>query len=157
MSVTIATLQNHVRAIKRAASSVDNTDVVGPGQPLFLNAAAAIGDGVWQGDLGIEIVAGVPKGYKLTPAQHQLVPGDSIGARHRLTDLGTVTDFALPTGWSAEMTYEGLEGPYFRCAQDTTIAHPTHGPVTIAAGHCVGLRYQRNLDQETQRARRALD
>lgn len=156
MTVTFATVERHAQRI-RENSPVNNPDVVGPGQPLYLNSAAAIGDGVWQGDLGIEIVAGLPDGYVTAPVRLQLVPGNTTGSRHCLLDPSTVTEFALPQGWSDNQDYDGLRGPYFQCVKDTTIPHPIHGPAIIAAGHCIALRYQRNLDEETKRERRAAD
>jgi len=180
MSITIDTLIDHARQTLRYVTpksrlsaqemerrnlqhqlremaGINNPDYVGPGQPMSLNDAATIGDGVWQGDLGIEVVAGKPAGYVDAKPQTQLVPGNTVGARHILQDLTTVVDFALPTNWSTDASYEGLQGPYFRCAAATTIAHPVHGPVNVAAGHCVQLRYQRDLDLDTLRERRALD
>lgn len=130
-------------------------ETVGPGQPAVLNEAASIGDGVWQGDVGLELVAAVPDGCTLArrPSERdrQLAPGTTQGSRHLIRDLSTVrfyrrTDAANP-----------LLGPCFVCKEETVVEHPVHGAVTIAKGHTVQVRYQREWDQEQRQERRNLD
>lgn len=147
--MSIQTIAAHATRIKRGNARVK------PGQPYRINEAASVGDGVWQGDLGIEIVEGAPEAYRRRDTVPQLVPGNTKGSRHVLADVSTVSEFSVPDGWGAD--YEGLDGPYFFCEQETTVTHPEHGDITIVAGHHVRCRYQRNLDVEQQRERRALD
>lgn len=127
-----------------------------PGEPFVINAAASVGDGVWQGDLGIEIVSEIPEGYvprgSDADSGRQLVPGQTQGSRHC---LGRDVEQFVPRGWGP--SYEGLMGPAFVCDEETSILHPTHGAVVIAEGHIILTRYQRNLDEETKRERRAID
>lgn len=147
----IDSLQSHAARLARGNESVR------PGMPFRITEAATANDIAWQGDLGIEVVEAVGgPGYEPAKPITQLVPGTSTGARHVLDDLQTVTDFQLPAGWNTT-TYEGLQGPSFRCTQDTAIVHPTHGDITIAAGQNVTLRYQRNWENEQRRERRSLD
>ena len=122
---------------------------VKPGQEFHLNDAATVGDGVWQGDLGIEIVNDNPRGYGAADPFSQLVPGNTVGSRHTIKDLSTVSDFLVPDGWGPR--YSGLQGPQFCCEQETTIDHPTHGAVIVAAGHTIRIRYQRDLEKESRR------
>lgn len=127
-----------------------------PGEAFTLSDAADVGDGVWQGDLGIEIVAAVPDEYVQVKnpmaADKQLVPGNTQGSRHCLDSLRGVTIYR-PAKWDAE----SLQGPCLVLAQARTITHPTHGDVIIPAGRTVLCRYQREFDAEQKRERRARD
>jgi len=147
-----------ITEIKQHAMNIKNGNTkVQPGELFRLNEAASIGDGAWQGDLGIEIV-NEQEIYDMLDAQPraQLVPGTTIGSRHMIHDLSTISYFRLPIDWNAD-DYEGLGGPVFLCHDETTISHPTHGDVIIAAGHTIRCRYQREHDEEQRRERRALD
>ena len=148
MSV-LTKLKRHATRLKRGNARIK------PGQPFRLNEACSVGDGVWQGDLGVEIVAEIPPEYIVR--RHgddfrQLVPGNTSGARHCL-DKDIVQ--YIPEGWGEN--YTGLKGPAFTAQEETRILHPTHGDVVISAGHIIATRYQRNLDEDTRRERRALD
>lgn len=147
----IEKLQRHARRIGSG-----NHERVKPGMPFRITEAASVGDGVWQGDLGLEIVVAVPPGYVLVErpsgADRQLVPGNTQGARHCLDSLDGVTLYR-PARWSEE----SLAGPCIVLEQERTILHPTHGPVTIPAGFTVLCRYQREWDREQQQERRARD
>lgn len=147
--MTIELCEKHVKKINEGRARVS------PGNPFHLNEAASVGDGVWQGDLGIEIVEKIPDGYVPSKRTRQLVPGDTLGARHCLDDPSTVDQFSLPEGWGKD--YTGLDGPSFVCILETTISHPVHGDVIVSKGHVVRCRYQRNLDEETKREQRAVD
>lgn len=145
-----------ITEVKKHATRISNGRAkVQPGEPFHLNEAASVGDGVWQGDLGVEIVASLPRDYVQVESHPQLVPGSTIGSRHALADTSTVSGFCQPKNWGDK--YDGLDGPAFHCDRETTITHPTHGNVVIAAGHTVRTRYQRQYDAELKKERRALD
>lgn len=145
------------RAQKHAAKvAAGEHETVKPGQPFRITEATSIGDGVWQGDLGIEVVAVVPADYvrvaKPKAADKQLVPGSTQGAKHCLDSLVGVKLFR-PKDWSEE----SLAGPCLVLGKERTILHPTHGPITIPAGFTVLCRYQREWDKEQAKERRARD
>lgn len=132
-------------------------ETICPGQPHRISEAATIGDGVWQGDLGIEIVASdVPRDCVLianpTDKDRQLVPGNTTGSKHCLDSLEGV-ELYRPANWNEA----SLVGPFFRLSQERTITHPTHGAVIIPAGFSVRCRYQVNYDEQLKAARRAAD
>lgn len=157
--MSITKIKSHATRISKGNAKVK------PGQPARLTSASKPttaterGDGVWQGDLGIEVIdpafmMSLP-GYQPANPVSQLVPGNTTGSRHCLQDTSTVDTFLLPDGFGPK--YEALLGPMFSCTADTTVTHPTHGDVLIDAGLSVRIRYQRNLEAETARERRALD
>lgn len=126
---------------------------VRPGMALRFTEACQDNDRIWQGDLALTIRTNKPKGYKLAEKPNvQLVPGNTQGSKHCLDSLQNV-DIYLPEEWNEE----SLEGPWLVVKQETTILHPTHGPVTIPAGMNVHCTYQREWDREQQRERRARD
>lgn len=147
---TIELIERHARNI------AEGRERVKPGMPYRISEATCVGEGVWQGDLGIEIVASVPNGHVLierpTDVDRQLVPGNTVGSRHCLASLSGVKLYRR-ADWSAE----SLVGPCIVCESETTITHPTHGAVTIPAGFTVALRYQRVWEAEQRKARRAAD
>lgn len=147
---TIQKIENHAKRIAGGKAKVQ------PGQPHRISEAASVGDGVWQGDLGIEVVAGRPIDFVLverpTDADRQLVPGNTQGAKHCLDSLAGVTIFR-PRDWPDV----ALDGPCLVLTEDRTILHPTHGAVTIPAGFTVQCRYQREWDSEQRRERRNAD
>lgn len=135
---------------------------VSPGQPFTLSSAHQVGDGVWQGDLGIEIVSRVPREYveitNPTDADRQLVPEAGQGSHHRLRSLDGVRLFR-PADWGQRS--DDLRGPAVVFDRANAIVHEPghaqpHGTVEIAAAMTVLCRYQQNLDQQ-ERAQRALD
>lgn len=130
-----------------------------PGEPARMDAIAP-GQGVWQGDLGLKVVEEPPADYEpvdsLTDADAQLVPGNTQGARHRLSSLDGVTMWK-PRGWGTAETDQSLAGPCFRTEQEVTVLHPTHGPVVVPAGMTILCGYQREFDSEQQRERRNAD
>lgn len=150
-ATAIDRVQKHARNISNGEH-----ETVKPGQPFHVTEAASVGDGVWQGDLGLEIVANVPDEYvrikKPAASDKQLVPGNTQGAKHCLDSLRGVTIFR-PTDWSEE----SIAGPCLVLTQDRTILHPTHGAVTIPAGFTVLCRYQREWDKEQAKELRARD
>lgn len=143
-STTIERLQQHA------------AEIVQPGMPAAFTGACQPGDGIWQGDLGLEIVASVPMDYvlvsKLRAADKQLVPGNTQGARHCLDSLAGVTMYR-PANWGPE----SLQGPCIVTTQERRVLHPTHGAVTIPSGMTVLCRYQREWAREQARERRARD
>lgn len=147
-----------IQLVQKYATRIANgTAKVQPGQPLRLGEAASPQDLIWQGDFGIEVISEVPNGYRKAKPITQLVPGNTIGSRHVLADLSTVADFMLPDNWTSDAEYDGLWGPLFVAKQETVIEHPTHGNVTIAKGHLIRCRYQRNWDEEQKREKRTID
>lgn len=146
-------METVVRHAQRIAAGEEK---VKPGMPARFTEACTPGDLIWQGDLGIEIVAGVPADYvEVTQPKgvdRQLVPGNTQGSRHCLQSLDGVRLFR-PKQWGGE----SLQGPALVLAKHATIEHPTHGAVTIPAGFTVLCRYQRVWDQEQREARRSQD
>jgi hypothetical protein len=146
----IREITTHAKAIREGREEVK------PGMPANFTAASQAGDGVWQGDLGLEIVDAVPDGYvnvkRPKAADRKLVPGITEGSRHTLDSLDGVKLFR-PEKWDEE----SLAGPCFVLTEERTVLHPTHGPVTIPAGFTVLCRYQREWDKIQQQERRARD
>lgn len=130
-------------------------DRVRPGMPLRISEAAAIGGFVWQGDLKLTIVTAPPSDYAVvkSPTQ-QLVPGNTVGARHCLDSLDGVTMYCH-IEWGPR--YDGLRGPCFVANRDVTIEHPKHGHITVPSGMMVLCGYQREYDAEQWRERRNRD
>ncbi len=147
-----------IERVEKHAKRISNREheTVKPGQPFRITEAASVGDGCWQGDLGIEVVAKVPQGYvrieKPKVADKQLVPGNTQGSKHCLDSLRGVQVYR-PSDWSEE----SLAGPCLVLMEERTILHPTHGAVTIPAGFTVLCRYQREWDKEQAKERRARD
>lgn len=153
MTLAISSIERHAKRISAGKAKVK------PGQPFRFSEAAKPGDGVWQGDLGICLVDAIPAGYirveEPTDQDKQIVPGVTQGSRHCLQSLDGV-ELYRPSKWpsSAEADYLG---PCLVVDRDTTILHPTHGPVTILAGSIVQCTYQREYDAELRRERRNAD
>lgn len=152
MSVTaIEAIQEHA---KRIAEGKHET--VKPGQPSRFTEAASVGDGIWQGDLLLEIVASVPAGHNvMLKPKKQLVPGTTQGARHCLDSTRGVKVY-YPKGWP-ESAEETLIGPCLVLTEERTVLHPTHGSVSIPAGFAVLCSYQKDFDYLTKRERRTQD
>lgn len=150
--VVIERLVRHAETIRNGEH-----ETVRPGQPFEFTGAAQPGDGVWQGDLGIEVVASVPAGYTKVQAvseeHRKLVPGNTVGASHILDSVEGV-EMWHPSGGLRE---ESLAGPVFKAWAKRTVTHPVHGHVTIPEGLTVRCRYEREFDAEQRRERRAAD
>lgn len=138
-------------------------ETVSPGLPFRLTSTHTVGDGVWQGDLGIEIVKGVPTGYTLvekpTDADRQLVPESGQGSHHRIASLDGVKLYR-PANWGREEN--DLRGPVVVFESPNSIVHEPghdhpHGTVHIEEAMTIQCRYQRNLDAETRAEIRARD
>lgn len=136
-----------------------------PGNPFHITAAHQPGDGVWQGDLGIEIAKSntPPKGYvevkDPTEADRQLAIEAGIGSHHRLRSFDGVTLYR-PKDWGKDET--DLRGPFVVFGKPNAIVHEPghdkpHGTVFIDAPCAVQIRYQRNLDAITRAEIRARD
>ena len=152
MSTTMTNAIDRIEAHARRIAAGEH-ETVRPGQPFRLNEAASVGDGVWQGDLGLEVVEAPPEGYvKAKKPLTQLVPGETRGARHCLDSTAGV-EMWLPKEWP-EVTQLG---PCFRLSEERTVEHPVHGDVTIAAGHTILCSFQREYDHEQRRERRNAD
>lgn len=149
--LTVEKIQAHAESI------ADGThESIHPGMAFRFSEASTSGDGVWQGDLGIEIVSEVPKEYvrvaKTKAIDRKLVPGATEGSRHELDSLKGVKIYR-PETWNEE----SLQGPCLVFTQERVITHPKHGHVTIPDGFTVLLRYQREFDKELQQERRTRD
>lgn len=148
---TIDRIEQHV-----ARSRESKDPAVMPGRPERFTDAAQAGDVIAQGDLYLMIVDGVPADYKRVPKaktiDRQLVPGNTIGARHCLDSLVGVALYR-PEKWDGE----DLRGPCLVLTKERTILHPTHGDVTIPAGFTVLCGYQPEFDAEERKERRARD
>jgi len=140
-----------------------HTETVAPGLPFHLNSTHQAGDGVWQGDLGIEVVSQIPNDYilvvKPTDADRQLVPESGQGSHHRLRSLEGVKLYR-PAKWGESDT--DLRGPCIVFDRPGAIVHDPghdkpHGTVFIDDPMTVLCRYQRNLDAETKQERRSHD
>lgn len=129
-------------------------DQVQPGMPLRISEAAVAGDFVWQGDLKLTILDRVPNGFSKVESFRQLVPGNTVGARHCL-DATDDVECHVPSGWGPK--YDGLAGPCLVLHAERTIEHPKHGHVTIPSGAIIGCSYQREWDAEQARERRSRD
>lgn len=154
------TTGNVIERIQRHAQQIAaGEDAVKPGQAVRFTAACFPGDAIRQGDLYLVLVAPgeVPPDYRPverpTSADCQLVPGNTVGAKHCLDSIAGVELFR-PSDWP---NAERLDGPYVFCREKRTVLHPTHGAVTIPAGMAVQCHYQREFDSEQQRERRAAD
>ena len=147
-----------IELVTKYAKRIANGNArIAPGQPQELHDAVSINDAIAQGDLMIKVIDKLPPNYRRTQKFQQLVPGNTVGSRHAIKDLKTISGFWIPDNWSSDADHEGLDGPAFLCAEKTTVTHPTHGDVIIAAGHLIKTRYQRNLDVVTRQKQRARD
>jgi hypothetical protein len=150
-SSVIEKIQKHAAKIRNGEH-----DKIGPGVPVTMSNALVAGEGVAQGDLNIIVADTVPRGYVLIEnpqsQDKQLVPGNTVGAKHCLDSLAGVTLYR-PSQW----TEESLDGPCLVLTQERTVLHPTHGAVTIPAGMAVVCHYQREWDRELANERRARD
>ena len=150
-SSVIEKIQKHAAKIRNGEH-----DKIGPGVPVTISNALVAGEGVAQGDLNIIVADSVPRGYVLIKKpqsrDNQLVPGNTVGAKHCLDSLAGVTLYR-PQQW----TEESLDGPCLVLTQERTVLHPTHGAVTIPAGMTVVCHYQREYDRELANERRARD
>lgn len=140
---------------KHAKRIADGAERVSPGMPLAFTDACTAGDCIWQGDLGLIISesSNPPRGYqKADKPTEQLVPGNTVGARHCLDSLDGV-EMYLPKVWNEE----SLQGPFLVFSEERKVLHPTHGCVTIPAGFSVECVYQREWDKIQAAERRARD
>lgn len=151
MITEIEQIQNHAKSIANGEH-----DKIGPGVPVSMSSALVAGEGVAQGDLMLIVADRVPDGYqkvsKPNAIDKQLVPGNTVGAKHCLDALAGVTLYR-PSNW----TEESLDGPCIVTTKERTVLHPTHGAVTIPAGMTVVCYYQREWDREQMKERRARD
>lgn len=149
MECVIDTLQSYVDKIK-------NHDKVQPGMPALFTEACQSGDGIWQGDLGLELVDKVPSGYKkvieLQEKDKQLVLGNTQGARHCLNTLDGVVIYH-----SENWNDESLNGPCLVLSKDNIVFHPIHGSVSLLKDTIILCRYQKEWDKEQQKERRQQD
>ena len=148
-----------VELAKKIASG--DHELVRPGMAYDISEAAAINDVVWQGDVGIALAeGGPPSGYvRVENLKRNCVvfisgDQDSIGSRHCLEDMSTVSEIWVPKNWNEE----SLNGPYLKLKDKTCLLHPKHGDLHIPSCHKeVQVIYPREYDIEQKRARRAAD
>lgn len=123
--------------------------------PAFFPDHPAVNSAIAQGDLYLIIRDALPDGYtERTNGRLQLVPGETVGAKHCLTEDSECTVYD-PPGFSTD--YDELTGPVLVTSGPTEVAHPVHANVNIPRGTIVECRYQRTWDQEQRRERRARD
>lgn len=148
---TIDRVLKHAQKIKNGEH-----ETIKPGMPFAIPASWVAGDAGAQGDLIVVILDDIGEGFRLvakpTDADRQLVPGNTIGAKHCLDSLDGVALYRR-SDWGTE----SLEGPQFRCQTDRVIDHPTHGAWTIPAGRCIGIEYARERDAILKQQRRNAD
>ncbi len=157
----LSTIEKIQKRVSRIASGKDLR--VKPGQVERFSEAVADGDLLRQGDL--YLIAAErggqfawndflkSNGYtRSKKPSTQLVPGNTIGAKHCLDSTDGV-EMWLPESWNDE----SLRGPFIRFKQERKILHPTHGAVIVPAGMSVLCWYQREHDRELQKERRARD
>lgn len=147
---------NAIEEIVAYANKVKNHECenVYPGMAIRFTEASTVNDRIWQGDLALTITDSIPEGYKKVSKGFtgQLVHGNNQGAKHCLKTLDGV-DVYIHDSWNQE----SLDGPCLVVNKECTIIHPVHGHVTIPAGFIVNCSYQRELDTELARERRARD
>src|SRR5687767_13632721 len=100
---TLTAIEKLQRATKKIANG--NDPKVKPGQPERFTEACTAGDAIRQGDLYLVLAEAVPSGYEqvATPkdADRQLVPGNTVGAKHCLDSLDGV-ELWRPAQWTEE-------------------------------------------------------
>ena len=139
--------------IQHADNIKNNKEKVYPGMPLRFSEACTENDRIWQGDLALTITNKIPKGYtEKKDFNLQLVPGNTIGAKHCLDSKEGVKAY-FPPEWDED----SLDGPILVLTEERQVLHPVHGNVTIPAGFTVNCTYQREFDAELRRERRAMD
>lgn len=147
----IISLVQHAEKIKSG-----ECESVKPGMPCRITEAWNVGDCAAQGDLLIVVLDKVPDSFSMVKnpkdVDRQLVPGNTIGAKHCLDSLNGVGIYRR-ADWGPEST----DGPCLRVLSNRTITHPVHGDVLIPAGTIVGIYYQREWDRELAKERRSAD
>ena len=153
------------KSIEEITKTLEHTvATVSPGNPASITGAHSAGEGVWQGDLGLEVTDMVPSDYVLienpTNKDRQLVPLDGgPGSHHMLASFDGVTLYR-PKDWGESDT--DLRGPCVVFERPNSIVHEPghshpHGTVTIESPMTILCRYQRNLAADERAARRAAD
>lgn len=154
MKTAIENVRERSEKIQNGASCAERTD----GKcrpPAFFPDNPQVDTAIAQGDLFLLISENVPENYtKRTDGNLQLVPGDSVGAHHRLI-AGSPCEVFDPPGFGPE--YEELLGPYMVTTGPVEVAHPTHANVMVPPGTTVECRYQKTWDAEKRRERRTRD
>lgn len=164
-----ATATQDPRQIIETMETAIRDPEVAPGQPACFTDAAAPGDAIAQGDLLLLVVSQeefqtLIKQSKYTAVSHleiswtkptvQLVIGNTEGAKHCLDSLDGV-EMVFPNIFDSLVT---LRGPMFQLHESRTVLHPVHGDVTIPAGFCIQVWYQReHSDSRTNSFQRAID
>jgi hypothetical protein len=144
--------QQQIEASKVLDTFREHMESVSPGLPAAFTEGCTAGDIIWQGDLGIEMIDSIPKGYKKKKVVAQLVPGNTEGSRHCLDTTEGVKMY-FPADFGKE---DCLNGPAVKVTGGQVVQHPKHGNVTLVAG-TYRFDYQREYDAEMKRQRRALD
>jgi hypothetical protein len=128
-------------------------ETVKPGMDARITEAWIAGDCAAQGDLYLEVVESPPKGYRKIEPFVQLVPGNTVGAKHCLDGLSGVMMW-VPRDWPEAADFLG---PCFRLSEPRTVLHPTHGNVQIPAWFTILCSYQKEWDAIHARERRNAD
>ena len=151
-------IATEIEQIEQHATKIKNGehDRVFPGMPLSMSRAMVAGDAIAQGDLLLVVHDAIPNEYVKIEhpqdADRQLVPGNTVGARHCLDSLEGIVLYR-PTKWDEE----SFDGPFFQTTQERVVMHPTHGSVTVPGGMTIGCHYQKEFDAIQMRERRARD
>ena len=112
-----------------------------------------VGDVVRQGDLYLELLAGVPKKHGKRTTNAQLAIGETQGSRHVIDPRPTGLEvFSPPAGATA------LEGPIVVSRRERIrLTHPEHGNFDLPPG-VYRVTYQRDFAKErAQELRRVAD
>ena len=148
-----------IEIIEKHAENIRNgLEKVKPGMEACFTDGCVEGDAIWQGALLLVISGDIPEDFVVNsdPKRdiRQLVPGNTIGAKHCLESLEGIQVF-YPKEWNAE----SLLGPFISVASGHTavVTHPVHGNVLIPGRFNVQTYYQKEYDKEMEKERRAKD
>lgn len=132
------TPEQALQCVQTTAEAIRNDE------PQRFPDAASVGDVFRQGDIYIELLAGVPDGCKqMKKPNSQLAPGTTQGSRHVLDSLRFVKMFTR-----SKATV--LDGPVLLIERERTITHPEHGWLILPKG-VYGVTYQRQFADELRR------
>ncbi len=116
MTVSMTVNQAH-EAIAKAATEAPE---------VRIHAKLAVGDIAHQGDVYLQRIKSIPKGWTAKTANRQLAPGTTQGSRHCVA--GDVELLAPPKG------ADPLLGPVIVAKDGCTITHPEHAHHELPAG-----------------------
>jgi hypothetical protein len=134
-----------------------------PGQRCSVLLSAEVGQGAWQGNLGIQVIDEVPEGYELvenpTSEDLKLTLESGDGGQHRLDSL-TGVKLYRPEHWGKPTEPDDpsvLLGPVLVLTEAREIVHRLHGPIDLPANSVVHCWYQRDPQAEADAIKRRED